>query len=613
MTRGLLLLALIACGDSHPITGTDAGTDDRDAAAGGDPDGGAPALDADGDGIPDSVEHGPGSIPRDTDGDGIPDIDDLDSDGDTISDRDEGERDFDRDDLPSYLDLDSDGDGIDDAIEAGDADVATPPVECAIESIPGITGGDGRADAFDDDSDNDGVPDATERELGTDRCSLDTDGDGVGDLVEVGRTEITCPDGETGFDCTCAIDASCGPRADEVVITLPYKGEPMTRTLSFGTLHGQADVLFLVDTTGAMAGTVHQFRNAGPFFTERIREVVGESAFALATHDDAPVSPYGSSFAGDVAYRLVAPFDSGRPIDADFRDLAIHGGGDAPQSATLALHEIGLGTGGTWAHGADSFSIETASCEADRRGGACFRRDARPIVLHFTETCQHNGPPGSDPLCDPYTGFMPALATFDQAMESLLETDARYVGINSGSESCRSPAGPLSPCAFMRAAATATGTVDFDGNPWVFDLPGVAAPIVFQDTVIQAIEAALHRTRIDVTTSLADDPSDPDSVDATQFIEHRRPSCTGGGDSACWTEPEGIAHDDAVLSVDMSGFFGVVPGTAVSFDVTFRNDVYVDRASPRVFAAYIELTTPRGTLLDRRLVFIVVPPAFEVP
>lgn len=65
--------------------------------------------DADGDGIPGSVE-GSG----DTDGDGLPDDRDRDSDGDDHSDRDEGTDDPDGDGIPNYLDEDSDGDGIPD-------------------------------------------------------------------------------------------------------------------------------------------------------------------------------------------------------------------------------------------------------------------------------------------------------------------------------------------------------------------------------------------------------------------------------------------------------------------------------------------------------------------
>jgi len=74
-----------------------------------------------------------------------------DSDGDGLTDGQEGGEDADGDGTPNYLDSDADGDGIEDAIE-GDTD----------------PDGDGVPSFLDLDSDNDGVSDATENSFGTD-------------------------------------------------------------------------------------------------------------------------------------------------------------------------------------------------------------------------------------------------------------------------------------------------------------------------------------------------------------------------------------------------------------------------------------------------------------
>ncbi|MEO0322409.1 MAG: hypothetical protein AAF447_05605 [Myxococcota bacterium] len=137
-------------------------------------------ADDDGDGIPDVVELGPNPVfPRDTDADGIPDFRDVDSDGDSIRDADEfNERtpDADGDGTPNELDLDSDSDGVPDAVEAGDADLDTPPVDTDGDFIP---------DFLDLDSDNDGVPDSAENRVGSSPVRADTDGDGEGDSPEL--------------------------------------------------------------------------------------------------------------------------------------------------------------------------------------------------------------------------------------------------------------------------------------------------------------------------------------------------------------------------------------------------------------------------------------------
>ena len=138
--------------------------------------------DDDGDGLPDVDElGGDPRAPRDTDGDGVPDFRDTDSDGDLILDVHEfcrfGDRcgDRDEDGVPNERDLDSDGDGYSDQEEAGDGDLATPPVDTDVDGVPNF---------LDLDGDDDGLLDAEERELGSDPTSRDSDGDGVDDLIE---------------------------------------------------------------------------------------------------------------------------------------------------------------------------------------------------------------------------------------------------------------------------------------------------------------------------------------------------------------------------------------------------------------------------------------------
>jgi hypothetical protein len=267
-----------------------------------------------------------------------------------------------------------------------------------------------------------------------------------------------------------------------------------------------------------------------------------------------------------------------------------------------------------WTSSAGAFSIAGATCDPDRRGGPCFRIGALPVVLHFTESCHHNGPAGGDPTCDDYTGFAPPLADFATAAASLREIGARYVGLNNSGEPCAASASPVSPCRYILDMAGETGTEDFEGNPWSFDLPLAPAARVFEDTIIAAIDAAVHGTRIDVSTAIRDDAGDEWAVDATRFIKRRQPGCAGApGDTDCWTAPAGIDHDDAVRSIDTATFYGVVPGTIVGFDITLQNDFHEGGFEPRVFVAYLELVTTGGVLLDTRSVFIFVLPYLLTP
>ncbi|HEY7953911.1 MAG TPA: hypothetical protein VII38_01425, partial [Polyangia bacterium] len=172
----------------------------------------------------------------DTDGDGIPDYLDTDSDNDTISDFQEGAVDTDGDGIPNYRDLDSDGDCISDALEAGDANLNTPPVD---------TDGDGAPDFEDTDSDNDGLLDAKEdlncngvldpcpmpcngKACETDRLKADTDGDGVNDLVESLDCSVKTPAEQMQLNCLCdgAIATSSPLTHGDFVFVSDYQKTP---------------------------------------------------------------------------------------------------------------------------------------------------------------------------------------------------------------------------------------------------------------------------------------------------------------------------------------------------------------------------------------------------
>ena len=152
----------------------------------------------------------------------ITDYDDADGDG--IIDGHDGTGDADDDGVPNYLDTDSDGDGIPDAVEAGDNDIATLPIDsdqdglqdfldtdsdnnCIFDSDESGEGdtiadsdGDGEYDFSDSDNDGDGISDI--HEIGLDcgipdndadgipnYMDIDSDGDGVGDKFEGGTSE----------------------------------------------------------------------------------------------------------------------------------------------------------------------------------------------------------------------------------------------------------------------------------------------------------------------------------------------------------------------------------------------------------------------------------------
>jgi len=172
--------------------------------------------DTDGDGLSDTMERDKGFNPlsKDTDGDGANDKQDAfptnseewaDQDGDGIgdnSDDTDGDGVSDADEMAQKTDplrADTDGDGLSDGEEkklgtnpllkdtdedgVNDNDDAFPADPNEFED----TDGDGMGDNADADDDNDGLPDAEEKVLGTKIKVPDSDGDGLTDGEEVER------------------------------------------------------------------------------------------------------------------------------------------------------------------------------------------------------------------------------------------------------------------------------------------------------------------------------------------------------------------------------------------------------------------------------------------
>lgn len=162
-------------------------------------------LDSDNDGIPDTVESygvdadGDGLIDNyvDTDNDGFSQNVDANNTGVAGSSVGLGAQDFDGDGIPNYLDTDSDNDGIPDVVEAGGAYVSNNGrlsnfadansdglsdnnvnATALLKTGPDVSPVDGRADNFPNKN--------LDRDFRPNAYDLDSDGDGIVDVIEAG-------------------------------------------------------------------------------------------------------------------------------------------------------------------------------------------------------------------------------------------------------------------------------------------------------------------------------------------------------------------------------------------------------------------------------------------
>jgi hypothetical protein len=536
-----------------------------------------------------------GGSPR---GDATVPCDSADTDGDGIADPTEGTADPDGDGIPNASDLDSDGDGV------SDADEHRAVSACDASD----SDGDGVRDIVDRDSDNDGVGDDEEASLGTDPTRVDSDRDGVSDLVETRGTRTDPLDPDSTVD----------PR--DFAVVLPYEEAPVVRTLRFDTDLRRADVFFLIDTTVSMRDErSHLIEGLVDVIIPGIRAAIADVELGIGGVADYPIMPFGA-FGVDLPFfvlRPIAPYEQDLgawsleasadecPNDLDVRhigqiagapngrsdllDAALgvpcHGGGDSPEGYVPALYSLATGEGLTWA----GSSIPGHVCPAvegesePRRGYPCFRPRAQPIVVLFGDAEFHNSPASTERY-----NFTDA-PLYTDARDALVDLHARVIGIHTaGSPSIHPSYGQL---------AEDTGAVRADGTPLVFNITPDAEGL--DETVVEAIASLATGTPQDVSTRTENAPGNPDDFDARQFIVSIVP------DEGYRDDMPGMGYS----SKDETTFYAVIPGTEVTFTVTFENLVRPPGPTAEIFQARIYVVGNGVTDLDMRQVFILVPPS----
>lgn len=518
------------------------------------------------------------------DGD-VPTIDGCDesqdADGDGIADVAEGRDDADGDGTPNYLDTDADGDGIPDAEEHLGLGPCTRPSSDA----------DGVPNWLDTDSDNDGLSDAEERAIGTNPYERDTDGDGVTDL------------GETRGTMTDPTDATSTIPPTDFFVVLPYLGTREARTLRFGTNIQQADVYFLIDTTGSMGTPIANVRSSLSRISGELGSRIRDVQMGVGHFEDFPFTGAGCSIfdtscpnyggADDVAYANVQEITANvMSVQTALNGLALGSGNDAPESQVEALYQTATGEGGTWTMGTQRHEIARRRCPAipdepaARRGYPCFRSGSLPIIVLVSDVDFHNDSTGGDA----YTGITPAPHTFPQAAAALNGIGARVIGVavDGGGRGDQ------------EAIAMQTRTVDTSGRPLVYDAAGGEV----SDAIIEGIGALVGGTPQDVTTSTENVEGNPDGVDARGFIKGITPVDGRSADGTVVGPSPGVTY----ASQDDRTFYNVVPGTLVDFQVDFYNDFVPPPATAQIYRATIVVLGNGVARLDTRQVYIIVPP-----
>lgn len=172
--------------------------------------------------------------------------------------------------------------------------------------------------------------------------------------------------------------------------------------------------------------------------------------------------------------------------------------------------------------------------------------------------------------------------TRTEAIAAMKQIGARFIGVDSsGSQVLKGD---------YEAVALGTNSLDANGKPFNFTISSDGTGL--SDKIAQAVADTQNVILSEVSTTRESIPN-PENVDTTKFIH----SIT----------PKSADPSSGVDSMDDERFFGVDPGTKITFEVDFHNDFFEPKGSETyLFQGVINVIGDKA-LLDSRKVYIVVP------
>lgn len=413
-----------------------------------------------------------------------------------------------------------------------------------------------------------------------------------------------------------------GPQRDFFFI-VPHGDDPSPKSdvLTFSTNIKQADVAFVMDTTGSMDGSITNLKNAlKSTLLTQLQAAIPNVGLAIVDYKDYPTSPYGQPpflvFAGDHPVRVHQKITTSLTAAISAVDkYSASGGGDLPESQIPAMQHVLTGesllTGGA--------NVASVPSTATAWGGVGFRSGSVPVVVNITDVNWHGE--GNAPY-NFATPTMASLKAAFQAKQAVFVNVTCAPGATNCGSSDESQANELSDATGSYVPASAFGgacgagmcCTGVSGAARAPTGPGGTCRLNFQHSngagvstgVVKAIEAIAVGTNFDVKAVPSNDPANPGGVDATQFIKALRAMDEGNAAAGCPPTAATDSDGDGVLDT----FVGVRAGTPVCFEVIAnKNTVVPAENAPQFFNAFIDVVGVPGNLpLDRRSVLFLVPP-----
>jgi hypothetical protein len=409
-----------------------------------------------------------------------------------------------------------------------------------------------------------------------------------------------------------------GPSRDFFFV-VPYGEDPAPKSdvLKFSTNIKQADVAFVMDTTGSMDGSITNLKTAlQSTLLSQLQAAIPNVGLAIVDYKDYPTAPYGD--AGGSFLGIVTPKDF--PVlvrqkittTLSLATTAVgqykaSGGNDLPESQIPAMQHVL--TGEALASGGANVAAASVT-QPGHWGGVEFRPGSAPVVVNITDIDWHG---------EGHTPYPFATPTMASLKAAFLARNAFFVNITSSDESQANDLSDatksyVAPAAFGGTCGAGQCCTGVGGAARAPTGPGGTCRLNFQHSngsgvsggVVKAIQAIAVGSTFDVKAAASNDPKNAKGVDATKFIKALRAMDEGNPANGCPAAPAKDSDGDGIKDT----FLAVKAGTPVCFEVIpAKNGIVPPELDPQFFNAFVDVIAVQGNLaLDKRSVLFLVPP-----
>ena len=385
---------------------------------------------------------------------------------------------------------------------------------------------------------------------------------------------------------------------------VPYGEDPSPKSdvLKFSTNIKQADVAFVMDTTGSMSLSINALKSAlAGSLLAQLQAAIPNVGMAIVDHKD---FGQGDSWGVNVRQTITTTLSLAQSA---VNAMSASGGGDEPEAQVGAMYFTLTGQAN---NGSPAIAAHTPSTPG-AFGGVDFRPGSVPVVVEISDASWHD-PSGNATIAALKTAFTTTKAKFvnvaDSSFGSAPETQPNDLSDATSSNVPPSAFGSVPGCS---AGQCCTG---LNGAGRAPTGPGGSCRLNFlsqsgsglSSGVVTAIQAIAVGSTFDVTATPSNDPKNPGGVDATKFIKALRAMDEGDMAQGCPAAPAKDSNGDGIKDT----FLSVKAGTPVCFEVIpATNNTVMPTSDPQFFNAFIDVIAVQGDLhLDKRSVLFLVPP-----